>query len=69
MDVYLCGASLIAPEVVLTSGHCVNDSSVLSGKLEVRCGEWDTSGETEELPSQQISVQSIVVSTTRPNDL
>jgi len=40
--VYQCGASLLADNIVLTAGHCVNDTESLEGKLVVRCGEWDT---------------------------
>jgi len=40
--VYQCGASLLADNVVLTAGHCVNDTESLEGRLLVRCGEWDT---------------------------
>ena len=62
VDVYMCGASLISTGVVLTSGHCVNHTDSLQGKLMVRCGEWDTHGEVEELKHQQIDVKTILVS-------
>ena len=58
----MCGASLISTGVVLTSGHCVNHTDSLQGKLMVRCGEWDTHGEVEELKHQQIDVKTILVS-------
>merc|ERR1711963_959329 len=35
VQVYLCGASLIAPQVVLTSGHCVNDTDTKHPDLDV----------------------------------
>ena len=63
---YVCGASLISPEVVLTSGHCVNNTEELEGKLVVRCGEWDTQRETEAMPHQDISVKTILVLTAGP---
>ena len=61
MQVYLCGASLIAPKVVLTSGHCVNDTENLQDILTVRCGEWDTQNEDEMYPFQELKVDRIQV--------
>jgi len=59
VQVYLCGASLIAPQVVLTSGHCVNDTDTLQDILFVRCGEWDTQTEDEKYPFQELKVNRI----------
>jgi len=59
VQVYLCGASLIAPQVVLTSGHCVNDTENLQDILTVRCGEWDTQTEDEKYPFQELKVNRI----------
>ena len=61
VQVYLCGASLIAPQVVLTSGHCVNDTENLQDILTVRCGEWDTQTEDEKYPFQELKVNRIQV--------
>ena len=76
VNVYVCGASLIAPQVVLTAGHCVEEGievdSLLGGQvllitmalitmLTVRCGEWDTQTEDEKYPFQERKVNSIVV--------
>ena len=37
VNVYVCGASLIAPQVVLTAGHCVEEGievdSLLGGQV------------------------------------
>ena len=76
VNVYVCGASLIAPQVVLTAGHCVEEGievdSLLGGQvllitmalltiLTVRCGEWDTQTEDEKYPFQERKVNTIVV--------
>jgi secreted trypsin-like serine protease len=42
VNLYACGASLIAPGVVLTAAHCVKDFVEDPSVLKVRCGEWDT---------------------------
>lgn len=59
VKVYQCGASLIAGRVVLTAGHCVNDTSSLENTLVVRCGEYDTQTKDEEEPFQEMSVAEI----------
>jgi hypothetical protein len=46
VNLYVCGASLIAPGVALTGAHCVSDITDYS-KLKVRCGEWDTQQQIE----------------------
>ena len=56
---YLCGASLIAPDVVLTSANCVSDENILD-ILAVRCGEWDTQTEDEPNPFQERKAKKIV---------
>ena len=59
-DLYQCGASLIAPQVVLTSAECVESEE----NLYVRCGEFDAQGKTktEPLPHQQEKVLRVLVS-------
>jgi len=59
--VYQCGASLISDSVVLTAGHCVNDTQSLAGKVIVRCGEWDTQSEDESEPYQEVEVERIQI--------
>jgi len=46
VNLYVCGASLIAPGIVLTGAHCVNDI-VNYSNVKVRCGEWDTQQQIE----------------------
>ena len=60
VTVYVCGASLIEPGVLLTSANCVSDDDVLIDTLTVRCGEWDTENEDEPNPFQERNVEKIV---------
>ncbi len=50
INLFVCGASLVAPGLVLTAAHCVADLPV--AELRVRCGEWDTQQEIEPLEHQ-----------------
>merc|ERR1719481_240183 len=59
ISLYQCGASLIAPGVLLTAGHCVDGFRDSPAELKVRCGEWDTQGETEPYPHQDRTISSI----------
>jgi len=42
VNLYVCGASLIDPGVVMTAAHCIKDYVDTPEVLKVRCGEWDT---------------------------
>jgi len=46
-NLYKCGGSLIAPGVILTAAHCINDFKPYPEQLKVRCGEWDTQHQSE----------------------
>jgi len=59
--VFLAGASLIAPGVLLTAAHKVQDLMANPGNLVVRCGEWDTQTEGEPLAHQDRTVGHIVL--------
>merc|ERR1711973_196940 len=51
-NLYKCGGSLIAPGVILTAAHCVQDFKPYPEQLKVRCGEWDTQHQSEPYPHQ-----------------
>lgn len=47
-QVYLCAASLIAPNLALTAAHCVKQKE----QYFVRAGEWDTNTDKERFQTQ-----------------
>merc|ERR1711971_249510 len=59
-SLFVCGGSLIAPNVILTAAHCV-DSITDFSKLMVRCGEWDTQGDHEPLSHQDRFARKLLI--------
>merc|ERR1712241_1622590 len=59
---YVCGGSLIAPNVILTAAHCLDNVGKNQediNKIVVRCGEWDTRDEVEPKGHQDIRAKQI----------
>jgi len=61
VNLFQCGASLIAQGVVLTAAHCVDKFRGKAAELKIRCGEWDTQNETEPYPHQDRRVQDMTI--------
>merc|ERR1711962_268428 len=59
VNLYQCGGSLIAPNVLLTAAHCVHKFQAEPSKLKVRCGEWDTQSQNEPRAHQDRSVHQL----------
>lgn len=55
-QVYLCAASLIAPNLALTAAHCVKQQE----QYFVRAGEWDTNTDKERFHTQTREVARVV---------
>ncbi|XP_053687815.1 phenoloxidase-activating factor 2-like [Sabethes cyaneus] len=58
-EVYICGASLIAPNLALTAAHCVVNFK--NEKYYVRAGEWDTNTDRELYSTQTRDASEIII--------
>jgi len=59
VNLYQCGGSLIAPNVLLTAAHCIHKFQAEPSKLKVRCGEWDTQSQNEPRAHQDRAVHQV----------
>merc|ERR1712018_526274 len=59
-QLYTCGGSLIAPNVILTAAHYF-DNVVNTSTITVRCGEWDSKDIFEVLPHQDRNALDIQI--------
>ncbi|XP_055595527.1 phenoloxidase-activating factor 2-like isoform X2 [Uranotaenia lowii] len=56
---YICGGSLIQPDVILTAAFCVLNRNATS--ISVRAGEWDFQSTLEPYPHQDRQVKHITI--------
>ncbi|KAG8290672.1 hypothetical protein J6590_078136 [Homalodisca vitripennis] len=56
-SMYVCGGSLIHPQVVLTGGNFLHETD----NLVVRLGEWDTQTTNELCPTQDVKVREVII--------
>jgi len=59
VNLFQCGGSLIAPGTILTAAHCVDKFRQNPTELKIRCGEWDTQGQSEPYPHQDRDVSAL----------